>query len=364
MRLYYNTLKSNIRSAIGDIEELEELNSENDLYKFKLKIIGDFMSREDGSEIIKELVERRKITKSIDIFDLYSHTISLVITFNFVQTKKMDLIKLLTQISSFYLLKKIINPIKAYRVKKFIREKVDNECSNYQNILDGSIYLIDNVKNPELYMFDYEEIDFASFFDPPSLFIKNRKICTLDQRVEVFEMVPDNSNLIVEVRNVNLFAYEDFERRRPKFITLDQMGTIMRDFFNKLKTLIRGSNLSQFLEPCVGRRIDALPLEVLRPREQISFLSQLQKSLTPSPPKKSKKRLDKSEISKESSKFPKYTTSKISSIMDEYMRQRGSESSESPTMSSTLDDYLDIDSSYKRQSCQVMFRPKSKKSKK
>ena len=177
-------------------------------------------------------------------------------------------------------------------------------------------------------------------------------------------MVPDNSNLIVEVRNVNLFAYEDFERRRPKFITLDQMGTIMRDFFNKLKTLIRGSNLSQFLEPCVGRRIDALPLEVLRPREQISFLSQLQKSLTPSPPKKSKKRLDKSEISKESSKFPKYTTSKISSIMDEYMRQRGSESSESPTMSSTLDDYLDIDSSYKRQSCQVMFRPKSKKSKK
>ena len=327
MIMFNNNLISLITTHIGheNFYELENINTENDLYEFKLKIIGEIISKEEDSiesEKIKDQVRQRTRTKNI--YDLHSSVISNIKNFasKLVVTKYSELVKILTEISSFYLIKKIMNPIKAYRVNKFIREKVDNICSNYQLVLDGSIYLLDKIKNPKQYILDYEEIDFASLFDPPSLFLsKNRKLCT-DSRVEVFEMVPDNSNFIMEVRSVNLFTYDDEKRLRPRFITLDQMTPLMKDFFEKLKTLIRGANLSQFLGDCRERSLREISLKLLPSKEQITFLS----------PEKI------------------YDSSKRESSM-----------SSMPSMLSTLDDYLD--DTYKRQSCQVMFRPKSKKSK-
>ena len=140
-------------------------------------------------------------------------------------------------------------------------------------------------------------------------------------------MVPDNSNFIMEVRSVNLFTYDDEKRLRPRFITLDQMTPLMKDFFEKLKTLIRSANLSQFLGDCRERSLRKISLKLLPTKEQITFLS----------PEK---------IYDSSKKEPSIRESSMSSMS---------------SMSSTLDHYLY--DTYKRQSCQVMFRPKSKKSK-
>lgn len=129
-----------------------------------------------------------------------------------------------------------------------------------------SFYFLLNNKNIDGYLYSYEgssrtEIDklirsndieiinnkiygFAYIFDPPAIYTSGSKIKTTT-RQELFEYIPEDSNLIVEIRAPEKFAYyyifgqEHIPLERFKNLSYKDMNIFLERFFGSIYKIFR-----------------------------------------------------------------------------------------------------------------------------
>jgi hypothetical protein len=147
-----------------------------------------------------------------------------------------DILRFFTVLNMHCLLYKVFHPIKVVKIVVLKKEKIHRDCK----VLDNYSYLYEGDDKKKIDRMRSEGIiniigiyDYANLEDAPVLKYHYglNYICT-DFRAEIFEMIPDNSNIVVELRspekftdNINLY----------KSLTLDHLSDLLLHVFDKLK---------------------------------------------------------------------------------------------------------------------------------
>jgi hypothetical protein len=155
-----------------------------------------------------------------------------------------DLLKIVGLVNVIYLMYQIKNPRKVVRVRFLDRSKVGDDCK----ILDGYFFsyeenhrnTIDSLEKKGLIeIMDNRVYDFAHTSDPVILTLVKGKICTEGKRrEEIFELIPTNSNLVVEFRNPSVVAgyVDSYSKITP--ISFSEIVPFLKDFFKGLYIIL------------------------------------------------------------------------------------------------------------------------------
>jgi len=241
-QLLSNTYKIEIpvfeyNGIIGSLEG-DKKPSITNFYRYKLNVFNTIAYNEEKlREIIRESQSRDYNCKQEDIEMFQTE----FIINNF---KPVLLVRYFTILKAGMMLYDIINPVPVIRI--YIPDKTNIKKGCY--VLDRYIYsyipgpdreLVDNLLSHGLIE---KEGEYLYSGQPPVLELEEGKLCC-NFREELFEWIPDNSNVIVELRNAAMFTRNPEYKKAsikishlPKFVSnvlIDLAHT-----FNQLITYI------------------------------------------------------------------------------------------------------------------------------
>jgi hypothetical protein len=248
-KIYENTIsKYNKEINKYDFEYSFDPNIVNDytkLVSFHINVIKEITSRDI---LLEDINKRLDNSGLVDDSDIYQDIVSFII--NKESHFLRDLLKIIGLINMIYLMYQIKNPKKVVRLKFLDRSKVGSDCK----ILDGYFFSyegnhkknIDGLESKGLVeVIDNKVYDFAHTSDPIILTTLRGKICTMGKRrEELFELMPTNSNLVIEFRNPEVMT-DNFSLSRV--IPFYNILPFLREFFKNLNIILL-SELSDILD--------------------------------------------------------------------------------------------------------------------
>jgi hypothetical protein len=239
---FYDLVNEMLESSIQSLEKyfykdkrIPSLTSYHyqDILQYKLDIL-----RMIENNSLRELLEKcdqfftKKNIESKIWFMTY------VIVFKIEDNLSEDILRFFTLLNMHCLLYKVFHPIKVAKIIVLKKEKIHSDCK----VLDNYSYLYEGDHKKKIDRMRKDRIidiigiyNYANLEDAPILKYYHglNYICT-DFRAEIFEMIPENSNIIIELRspekftdNVNLY----------KSIQLDQLSDLIELVFNRLKSV-------------------------------------------------------------------------------------------------------------------------------
>lgn len=208
-----------------------------ELVIFHINLLKEITSKDILLEDINKRLNKNDL---IDESYIYQDIVSFII--NQEDHFIIDLLKIIGLVNIIYLMFQIKNPRKVVRIRFLDRSKVGNDCK----LLDGYFFsyeddhrtMIDQLERKKLIeVIDNKIYDFAHTSDPVILNVTRGKICTEGKRrEEIFELMPTNSNLVIEFRNPNTIArYIEPEK---KILSFSQIIPFLKNFFEGLHMIL------------------------------------------------------------------------------------------------------------------------------
>lgn len=209
-----------------------------DLVMFHINLLKEITSKD---ELLGDIKDRLNSGDFKDESNIYQDIVAFVI--NQEDHFRNDLLKIVGLVNIIYLMYQIRNPRKVVRLRFLDRSKVGDYCK----ILDGyfffyegdSINKIDDLENRGLVeVIENKVYDFAHTSDPVILTLERGKICTQGhRREEIFELMPTNSNLVIEFRDPDLVA-RFIQPQASKTISFSNIVPFLKSFFNGLHRIL------------------------------------------------------------------------------------------------------------------------------
>lgn len=170
--------------------------------------------------------------------DIYEDIIAYILLND--KSNNDDLIIILSTVNLIYIMNRIKNPKKVVKLRFLDKSKIGNNCK----ILDGYFFSYEGQNKTKIIkleklglieVMDNKVYDFAHTSDPILLTYSNEKICTKGpRREEVFELIPNNSNLIIELRSPeNIVDFED------DWIYMKDINPFLDDIFFRLNKIFK-----------------------------------------------------------------------------------------------------------------------------
>ncbi len=237
---YVDKMKQSLKSLLYSFDsinmtDIDNIKDYDSLVSLHLNIIKSELNEQEDEDILKKIDEE----KHECITDKYQDVIAYIIS---KRGGDYVNVSLLTYINAYYLINGILNPKKVVKLN-FDRKRIKKGCK----ILDGYYYsyngdnklLIDElVSKGQVSIIKNKVYDYAHTSDAPILFVDRDEItgritsiCS-SRREELFEYIPENSNLILEVRTP-----EKFINNPSNLISLYCIEGFLKSFFLSIKKL-------------------------------------------------------------------------------------------------------------------------------
>ena len=169
-------------------------------------------------------------------------------------------------IDLLYLLRKVFSPERVVKITKLNPDKVNMSSP----IMEGYVYRYNDedriLLEQDTYLLGYEVIEdaYASLQQLPTLYVKDG-LLHASSRLEVFEWIAEDTNLILECR-----AAEDFVEYEEDGVTLNALGDFIERFLTKTTSVLNRFLIRQGILSVPKREVVAP-----RPRPQLTVSSLL-----------------------------------------------------------------------------------------
>jgi hypothetical protein len=225
------SLISELENYGFDIVDIERVKDYDSLVHLHLDFIRGYVGDPD---ILRKIEDE----KYEDVTDKYQDVIAYMISTDNSDYKNVS--SVITFINAYYLIYQLFNPRKVVKLS-FDRKRIKKGCK----ILDGYYYsyegqnkeLIDElVSKGQVRIINNRVYDYSHTSDPPLLVVDRpgrvQSICS-SRREELFEYIPEDSNLIIEVRTP-----EDFTQNQDdNGIHLHKIEDFLSRFFQSIKNI-------------------------------------------------------------------------------------------------------------------------------
>ena len=243
-----------------------EIDSYKSLVDIHLDIIKAIAS--DNEEILKRLDD--DTIYPTDNTNKYQDICAFMSAMNYEGYKKIVLY--VSLINALYLIYKILNPQKVVKLK-IDRKKIKQDCK----FLDGYYYsyegdskeLIDDLVSKNFAQIINNTVyDFAHTSDPQILEVEKKDI-TMEiksicpsAREELFEYIPEDSNLILEIRGPEVFT----EMYKSGSLNFYNIKNFLNELFTKIDTLFKNFLIPIFPESQQRKLSESQPPNILIPQ--------------------------------------------------------------------------------------------------
>jgi len=224
--------------------DITQIDSYTSLVDLHLEIIKQ-IATDDNEDIIARLKRRIYPTNNTN---KYQDISAFMRSINY--NKYNQIMTFITLVNASYLMKKIFNPQKVVKLK-IKGEKIKQGCK----FLDGYYYSYEGESKDvidDLVSKKYAKIinntiyDFAHTSDPQILEVEKKgmseieSICPSD-REELFEYIPEDSNLIIEVRYPEhlIDKKSDEEKKDSSSIEFRNITDFIKEFFSTIDHIFR-----------------------------------------------------------------------------------------------------------------------------
>ena len=252
--LFKKNVNELLEESFGESFEPSKIDSYNSLVNLHLNVVRKIAA--DDTHIIERINQKEEEYKNNNTnTNVYQDIVGFITTTNYDYEKGIRIFKIVSLINTIYLIHKIFNPQKVVKLK-INREKIKikRDCK----FLDGYYYSYEGESKElvdELVTKNIAEIinntvyDFSHTSDPQILEVDRKEIegtinsiCPSD-REELFEYIPEDSNLIIEVRTP-----EKILGRKEPVIEFKDIEKYLSQIFTRINIIFRSFLKQQDIE--------------------------------------------------------------------------------------------------------------------